>query len=109
MPIKTTEIHLKLLRQLEENPALTQRELSRELGVSLGKTNYCLKALIEKGWIKATNFKNSNNKSAYAYMLTPVGLTKKAKITQQFLQRKIEEYEHLKHEIEQMQTDLSNK
>ena len=74
------EIQLKVLRSLEENPEITQRELAAELGVSLGKTNYCLKALIEKGWVKANNFKNSNNKAAYAYLLTPRGLEEKARI-----------------------------
>ena len=99
----TQEIHLKVLRHLEENPDVTQRELAKELGISLGKANYCLKALIEKGWIKANNFKNNNNKAAYAYLLTPKGIESKAQITVRFLKRKIAEYEALKSEIEQLQ------
>jgi len=100
------DIRLEVLRQLEENPALTQRELAEELGISLGKTNYCLKALISKGLVKAKNFKNSKNKSAYLYTLTPKGIEAKAKISVGFLQRKIEEYEALKLEIEQLKSEL---
>jgi EPS-associated MarR family transcriptional regulator len=100
------EIHLKVLRHLEDNPDITQRELAAALGISLGKVNYCLKALIEKGWIKANNFKNSNNKSAYAYLLTPKGMDSKAQITMRFLKRKVDEYEALKQEIEQLQQEV---
>jgi EPS-associated MarR family transcriptional regulator len=102
----TQETHLKVLRQLEENPDITQRELAEALGVSLGKVNYCLKALIEKGWIKANNFKNHKQKSAYAYLLTPKGIERKAQITVRFLKRKVEEYETLKQEIEQLQEEV---
>ena len=102
----TTETHLKLLRHLEENPDVTQRELARELGISLGKANYCLKALINKGLIKAKNFKNSANKRAYLYVLTPQGIEAKALISVRFLQRKMEEYEALRQEIEQLKTEL---
>ena len=102
----TTETHLKLLRHLEENPDVTQRELARELGISLGKANYCLKALINKGLIKAKNFKNSANKRAYLYILTPHGIEAKARISVRFLQRKMEEYEALRQEIEQLKTEL---
>ncbi len=102
----TTETHLKLLRHLEENPDVTQRELARELGISLGKANYCLKALINKGLIKAKNFKNSANKRAYLYILTPQGIEAKALISVRFLQRKMEEYEALRQEIEQLKTEL---
>jgi len=105
----TTETHLKLLRRLEENPDVTQRELARELGISLGKANYCLKALINKGLIKAKNFKNSANKRAYLYILTPKGIEAKARISVRFLQRKVEEYETLKMEIEQLRTELDIK
>lgn len=104
----TTETHLKLLRHLEENPDVTQRELARELGISLGKANYCLKALINKGLIKAKNFKNSANKRAYLYVLTPQGIEAKARISVRFLQRKMEEYEALRQEIEQLKTELEN-
>ena len=104
----TTETHLKLLRHLEENPDVTQRELARELGISLGKANYCLKALINKGLIKAKNFKNSANKRAYLYVLTPQGIEAKALISVRFLQRKMEEYEALRQEIEQLKTELKS-
>ncbi len=102
----TTETHLKLLRHLEDNPDVTQRELARELGISLGKANYCLKALINKGLIKVKNFKNSANKRAYLYVLTPQGIEAKARISVRFLQRKMEEYETLRQEIEQLKTEL---
>ena len=100
------ETHLKLLRHLEENPDVTQRELAKELGISLGKANYCLKALINKGLIKAKNFKNSANKRAYLYILTPQGIEAKARISVRFLQRKMEEYETLRQEIEQLKSEL---
>jgi EPS-associated MarR family transcriptional regulator len=101
------EIHLKVLRHIEENPEVTQRELASELGVSLGKANYCLKALMDKGFIKARNFHNSNNKRAYLYKLTPIGIEAKARISVAFLRRKMDEYEHLKEEIEQLQTEVN--
>ena len=100
------ETHLNLLRHLEENPDVTQRELAKELGISLGKANYCLKALINKGLIKAKNFKNSANKRAYLYILTPQGIDAKARISVRFLHRKMEEYEVLRQEIEQLKTEL---
>ena len=102
------EIHLKVLRHIEANPEITQRELAQELGVSLGKANYCLRSLIEKGLIKARNFKNSNNKAAYAYLLTPTGIERKAQITMRFLKRKLSEYEDLKTEIEILQREVEN-
>ena len=101
------EIHLKLLRCLEANPQVSQRELAEHLGVSLGKTNYCLGALIEKGLVKARNFKNSNNKIAYTYMLTPTGLSEKAKITARYLKHKVHEFETLKIEIQKLQQEVS--
>ncbi|MGK2925973.1 MAG: MarR family EPS-associated transcriptional regulator [Lysobacterales bacterium] len=104
--MNTSDTHLKVLRYLEDNPEITQRELARELGISLGKANYCLKALIEKGWVKANNFKNSNNKAAYAYLLTPTGIERKAQITARYLRRKMEEYEDLKQEIAQLQREM---
>ena len=100
------ETHLKVLRHLEDNPSVTQRELAEALGISLGKTNYCLKALINKGMIKAKNFKNSANKRAYLYILTPKGIETKARISVKFLQRKVEEYEALRIEIEQLQNEI---
>ena len=101
------ETHYHVLKLIEKNPSITQRELAREMGVSVGKANYCLKALIDKGWVKANNFKNSNNKIAYAYVLTPRGLSEKTKITARFLKRKLHEYEMLKSEIKQLRQDVS--
>ena len=103
----TEDAHYKLLKLLDENPQASQREIAAELGVSLGKVNYCLKALIDKGYIKARNFKNSRNKAAYLYLLTPKGVKAKAQITTAYLQRKIEEYEGLRDEIEQLQAEIT--
>ena len=100
------EIHLKVLRQLEENPDITQRQLAEQLGVSLGKANYCLRALIDKGFIKARNFKNSDHKRAYLYVLTPRGIEEKSRISLSFLKRKINEYEQLRVEIEQLKREV---
>ena len=107
MTPETQETHLKVLRYIEANPEVTQRELARELGISLGKANYCLKALIDKGLIKARNFRNSNNKRAYLYKLTPSGIDAKARISVAFLRRKMNEYELLKAEIEQLQEEVN--
>ena len=104
----TQETHLKVLRHLEENPSVTQRELAEALGISLGKTNYCMKALISKGMVKAKNFKNSANKRAYLYILTPKGIETKTRVSVRFLQRKVEEYEALRIEIEQLKTELDS-
>ncbi len=90
---------LKVLQALKENPELTQRELSHRLGISLGKINFILQAMIHKGLIKAHNFKKSNNKKAYLYILTPSGIEEKARITYNFLKRKLQEYESLQNEI----------
>src|SRR4051812_16412953 len=95
------ETHLKVMRLLEANPEMSQREVARDLGISLGKANYCLRALMRKGWVKAANFKNSHNKVAYMYLLTPRGIEQKAALTLQFLAYKMREYERLKVEIEQ--------
>ncbi len=102
------EIHLKVLREIEGNPKITQRELAKQLGVSLGKVNYCLKALIDRGWVKATNFKNSHNKMAYAYLLTPNGLEEKAKITVRFLKQRMRDYEMIKQEILELQAEIND-
>ena len=102
------EIHFRLLRHLAENPQVSQRELAEYLGVSLGKTNYCLGALIEKGLVKSRNFKNNANKRAYLYLLTPKGVREKAQISVRFLQRKIEEHEVLRAEIEELRNELKN-
>jgi len=100
------EAHFNILRLIESNPHLTQRELAGELGVSLGKVNYCVGALIEKGWVKARNFRNSSNKSAYAYLLTPRGIEQKAAITVHFLRRKVAEYESLRKEIARLRREV---
>ena len=105
-----TDLQYRVLRLLEQNPHLTQRELSRTLGVSLGGINYCLNALISQGCVKLQNFKNNQNKWAYAYLLTPQGLAQKTALTGAFLKRKMDEYHILKQEIEALQrevTDLS--
>ena len=99
------DIRLDLLRRLESNPQYTQRELSREMGVSLGKVNYCMKKLTEKGLIKLTNFSRSSNKMGYAYLLTPSGIEEKTRLTFSFLKRKTAEYEVLKKEINALQLE----
>jgi EPS-associated MarR family transcriptional regulator len=100
------EMRYKLMRLLEGNPNLSQRDAARELGVSLGKANYCLQALIRKGCVKAKRFKNSRSKAAYMYLLTPRGIEEKASLTLEYLQIKMREYEQLRHEIEQMQREV---
>ena len=99
------DIHLELLRKLEANPKYTQRELSKEMGVSLGKINYCMKKSIEKGLVKLKSFSNNPNKSDYSYLLTPKGIDEKAKLTIIFLKIKMEEYEILKEEISLLKKD----
>jgi EPS-associated MarR family transcriptional regulator len=99
------EMRYKLMRLVEANPGMSQRDLARELDISLGKANYCVRALIRRGWIKATNFKNSQNKAAYLYLLTPRGIDEKASVTVRFLQAKVREYEALRVEIEQIRTE----
>lgn len=94
-----------MLRALDARPEVTQRELASELGVSLGKANYCLRALLSKGMVKAQNFRNSTNKRGYAYLLTPEGVAEKASLTRRFLARKREEYDALRVEIEQLQAE----
>ncbi len=100
------DIRLDLLRKLEVNPEYTQRELSKEMDVSLGKINYCIKKLTEKGWIKLTSFKQNPNKVGYFYILTPRGIEEKARLTFSFLKRKIKEYEILKDEINKLKEDI---
>lgn len=102
------EHHLKVLRLLEANPDMSQRELAQALGVSVGKTNYCIRALVDKGLLKMKNFRTSHNKLAYAYLLTPAGITAKAELTARFLKQRMAEYEQLKHEIEQLQGELKS-
>ncbi len=99
----------KLLRLLETHPEMSQREAARELGISLGKVNYCVQALIRTGWLKATRFTNSRNKAAYMYLLTPRGIEEKARLTLLFLQIKVREYETLRIEIEQIRQEAARR
>jgi len=97
---------LNVLREINSNPEMTQRELSNRLGISLGKINFILKALIQKGLVKAHNFKKSNNKKAYLYILTPSGIEEKARITYSFLKRKLQDYENLQNEIRLLKMEV---
>jgi EPS-associated MarR family transcriptional regulator len=101
------EIYYKVIKQIEQDAEISQRELSKELGVSLGKVNYCLHALIDKGWVKAKIFKNKQNKLAYRYLLTPTGMQQKAFLTKNFLKMKIGEYENLQLEIEGLRKEVT--
>ena len=101
----TDEYRYKILKILELNPEISQRDLARELDVSLGRVNFCLKALIEKGLLKATNFRNSKNKLAYMYLLTPSGIEAKSAITAQFLKIKMQEYANLEAEIKELRRE----
>jgi EPS-associated MarR family transcriptional regulator len=100
------DTYFRVMRILEENPDLTQRELAEKLGVSVGGLNYCLKALMEKGLVKMQNFGQSKNKFGYVYILTPMGITAKAALTSQFLKRKMSEYAALKAEIDALTSEL---
>ena len=100
------EMRFKVLRALEQQPDLSQRQLADMLGVSLGKANYLLHALLDKGLLKARNFRNSQNKLAYAYLVTPGGLAEKAALTRGYLERKSQEYEALRDEIERLRAEL---
>ena len=94
------DIHFRVLHTLEENPHITQRELAQKLGISLGGVNFCLKALVEIGHVKINNFQKNTNKSAYLYLLTPSGISKKTMLATSFLKRKMNEYKALKMEID---------
>ena len=102
------ELRLRVLRALESNPELSQRQLAAELGVSLGGVNYALKALVERGFVKADNFRKSGNKVAYLYVLTPQGVAEKASLATAFLGRKLEEYELLRQEIEALRGEIES-
>ena len=101
------ELQYRVLNQLDNDPHMTQRQLADVLGVSLGKTNYVVKALIDVGWLKLGNFRRSNNKMGYAYLLTPAGVVEKALITKRFLIRKRQEYELLALEIARLEVEES--
>lgn len=103
----TSELQFRVMRLLEANPQMNQRQLSKSLGVSLGGVNYCLNALAAKGLIKIQNFRNNKNKLVYAYLLTPQGLAKKTALTGAFLKRKMQEYQLLKEEIEALSKEVS--
>jgi EPS-associated MarR family transcriptional regulator len=105
----SAEMRYRVMRLLEANPGISQRDAAHELGVSLGKLNYCVQALIRKGWLKASRFKNSRSKAAYMYLLTPRGIEEKAKLTVAFLQIKMREYEDLRVEIEQMRREVERR
>ena len=104
----TDEYRYKILKILEQNPKISQRNLARELGTSLGRTNYCLKALIEVGLLKVTNFRNNRNKLAYIYLLTPSGIKEKSLITERFLKSKLQEYEALEAEINLLRNETKD-
>jgi len=96
----------RLLKLLEAHPELSQRQLAGQLGVSVGKINFCLRALLDKGLVKMRNFRDSQNKLAYAYYLTPKGAQEKVRATAGFLKRKIEEYQGLEREIEELKREV---
>ena len=99
----------QLLKSLEQDANLTQRQLSKELGISLGKVNYSLQSLIQKGFVKINNFKNSKHKIQYSYLLTPTGIEEKTKLTIEFLKTKTKEYEALKKEVEKLTNAKTSK
>jgi|SRR3569623_323531 len=101
------ETRYRLLKLLESKPELSQRELASEMGMSLGKVNYCLRAVMERGWVKVKNFTRHPNKRVYAYYLTAKGVEEKGKVTVRFLKRKLTEYEELKEEIERLQREAA--
>lgn len=102
----THDRELSALRLLDANPDMTQRQLASALGVSVGAANYCLKALVEKGWVKLENFQSNPNKLGYLYLLTPAGVAAKTQLTARFLKRKLQEYDNLKAEIETLKAEV---
>lgn len=108
MPVLNDENRYKLLKLLHDNPDMNQRQIASALGLSLGKANFCLKALVEKGLVKVGNFSRSPNKKAYVYLLTLRGIEEKAAVTRDFLERKQKEYEDLKAEIEELQNEAKS-
>ena len=106
MPPVADELSITILRRLADSPDVNQRELARHAGVSLGRLNYALRALVEKGWVKVGNFRRSQHKLGYAYLLTPRGLDANARLTKCFLARKLEEYDLLRDQIEELRCEL---
>lgn len=100
------DAHYRLLKLIEANPDISQRELAREMGISLGKANYCLKALVARGFVKLENFRRHGNKLAYAYLLTPAGIEEKARVTVSFLRHKEQEFETIKQEIARLREEV---
>ena len=94
------------MKMFEANPNLSQRQIAAELGISVGKANYCIKALTDRGWVKARNFRNSDNKLAYAYILTPSGIRHKAQLTVRFLEHRRREFEELKREVAMLNAEI---
>ena len=109
MPVLTDPQRLELLKLLHAEPQMSQRDLAQAMGISLGKANYCLNALMQKGLVKLQRFRRNPNKRQYAYLLTPAGLEEKTRITLAFLRRKVAEYELLEKEIEQLRVELANR
>jgi len=107
MAILSDENRYKILKLLSNNPDMSQRQLAESLGISLGKTNYCLKSLIEKGWVKATNFRKNPNKKAYTYLLTPKGIEEKARVTLRFFKSKKQEFNLLQSELEELRLEAA--
>jgi MarR family transcriptional regulator, temperature-dependent positive regulator of motility len=103
----TDDLDYSLLKHIDEQGAANQRDLALRLGVSLGKVNYCLRAVIERGWVKANNFRRSDNKWAYSYILTPHGMTAKIRLARHFLERKEQEFESLQSQIELLRREIS--
>jgi EPS-associated MarR family transcriptional regulator len=101
------ETRYRILKILEADPQASQRRIADQLGISLGRVNYCLQALVRKGLVKANNFRNSTNKRAYLYLLTPRGIEEKARVTARFLRVKLDEYEILKRELEELRREAA--
>jgi len=100
------DLNYELLRKIEEQDNTNQRDLAVRMGVSVGKVNFCLRAVIKKGWVKVNNFKRSDNKLAYAYLLTPSGVSAKVSLAKTFLDRKEREFEQLQAEINRLRTEI---
>ena len=98
-------LRYQILKRLQEDPNISQRDLAKDLEISVGKANYCIQGLIEKGWVKAKNFRNSDNKLAYAYLLTPKGIEEKARVTVSFLKYRMKQYEEMEKEIQQLRQE----